>query len=213
MAFCALQRLHQLGNVEPHSGELLGRELEVDLFVLRADEIDLGDVGNAAQLAAHALGMIAQLAMGEAVRSQGKYQRIGIAELVVEERPLNSLRQRLLDVADLLARLIPEVGHLGRRRRVLEGHEDDGLAGLGVALQVIEIRQLLELLLDAVRDLLHSLKRGRSRPQRLHDHRLDGEGRILLAAELAVLQEAGNCDDQHEVDDEALMLERPTRTG
>ena len=70
-----LQRFDQLGNVEPHGGELLGRELEIDLLVLRADEIDLRNVGNAEQFGSHALGIIAQLAMGEAVRSQRKDQR------------------------------------------------------------------------------------------------------------------------------------------
>ena len=110
-----LQRLYQLGNVEPHGGELLGGELQVDLLVLGADEIDLGNVRDAAQLAAQTLGMVAQLAMRKAVRGQGEDQRVGVAELVVEERALNSLRQRLLDVADLLARLIPEIRHLGTR--------------------------------------------------------------------------------------------------
>ena len=89
-----LQRLDQLGNVEPHGGELLGGELEIDLLVLRADEIDLGNVGNAQQLGAHALGMVAQLAMREAVRGQGEDERIGVAELVVEERPLHALAAR-----------------------------------------------------------------------------------------------------------------------
>ena len=180
-----LQRLYQLGNVEPHGGELLGGELQVDLLVLRADEIDLGNVRNAAQLATQTLGMVAQLAMRKAVRGQGEDERIGVAELVVEERTLHALRQRLLDVADLLARLIPEIRHLGRGRRVLEGHEHHGLAGLGVALQIVEVRQLLELLLDAVGDLLHGFQRRGAGPQRLHHHGLDGERRVLLAAELA----------------------------
>ena len=117
MAFCACSVCDQLGNVEPHGGELLGGELEVDLLVLRADEIDLGNVGHAEQLGAHALGMVAQLAVREAVRGQREDERIGVAELVVEERPLHALRQGLLDVADLLARLIPEIRHIGRARR------------------------------------------------------------------------------------------------
>ena len=56
---------------------------------------------------------------------------------------------------------------------------------------------------------LHGLQRGGAGPQRLDHHGLDGEGRVLLAAELAILQQAGQRDDQHEVDDEALVLERP----
>ena len=89
-----LQRLYQLGNVEAHGGELLGRELQIDLLVLRADEVDLGNVGHAQQLGAHALGIVAQLAMREAVRGQREDQRIGVAELVVEERALHALTAR-----------------------------------------------------------------------------------------------------------------------
>ena len=39
-----LQCLHQLGDVEPHGGELLRRELQVDFLVLGAEEVDLRDV-------------------------------------------------------------------------------------------------------------------------------------------------------------------------
>src|SRR3954447_98711 len=52
-----LQSLYQLGNVEPHGGELLGRELQIDFFVLYAEKVDLGHVGNTEQLGSHALGI------------------------------------------------------------------------------------------------------------------------------------------------------------
>ena len=58
-----LQRLHQRDDVEAERGDLLGRELEVDLLVLHAEQVDLGDVGHAQQLGAHALGIVAQLAV------------------------------------------------------------------------------------------------------------------------------------------------------
>ena len=58
-----LQSLYQLGNVEPHGGELLGGELQVDFLVLGAEKIDLRDVGNAEQFGSHALGIVAQLAV------------------------------------------------------------------------------------------------------------------------------------------------------
>ena len=50
-----------------------------------------------------------------------------------------------------------------------------------------------------------------ARPQRLDHHGLDGEGRVLLAAELAVGPGPGDRRDQHEVDDEALVAQRPVR--
>ena len=42
-----LQRLYQARDIETHGGELLGGELQIDLLVLRADEIDLGNVRHA----------------------------------------------------------------------------------------------------------------------------------------------------------------------
>ena len=88
IAFCACSVCYQAGDVEAHGGELLGRELEIDLLVLRADEIDLGNVRHAQQLAAQALGVVAQLAVREAVGGQREDEGIGVAELVVEERTL-----------------------------------------------------------------------------------------------------------------------------
>ena len=94
IAFCACSVCDQLGNVEPHGGELLRGELEVDLLVLRAEEVDLRNVRHAEQLGAYALGIVAQLAMSKTVRSEREYQRVGVAELVIEERPLHSLAAR-----------------------------------------------------------------------------------------------------------------------
>ena len=87
-----LQRRYEAGNVEAHGRELLGGELQVNLLVLRADEVDLGNVRNAQQLASQTLGMVAQLAVRKTVRGQGEDESIGVAELVIEERTLHALR-------------------------------------------------------------------------------------------------------------------------
>ena len=58
-----LQGLDQLGNVEPHGGELLRGELQVDFFVLGTEEVDFRHVRHAEQFGAHALGIVAQLAL------------------------------------------------------------------------------------------------------------------------------------------------------
>ena len=73
---------------------------------------------------------------------------------VVVPQPDGVVLEELRRDADLLAGLIPEVRYLGRRRRVLEGHEHHGLAGLRVALDVIKTRSFLELLFESVRHLL-----------------------------------------------------------
>ena len=196
-----LQSLDQLGNVEPHGGELLRGELQVDFLVLGTEEVDLRNVRHAEQLGAHALGVVAQLALSKTIRGERENQRVGVPELVIEERPLHPLRQSLFDVTDLLARLIPEIRYIGRTGRILQIHEHHGLAGLGVAFQIIKVRQLLELLLNTVGDLLYDLRSCGAGPQRLDHHGLDGEGRVLLAAEPVILQHADQCDDEHEVDD------------
>ena len=46
-----LQRGDQRGAVDAEAGELPGREFDIDLLVLRAEDLDLGDVGNLQQLA------------------------------------------------------------------------------------------------------------------------------------------------------------------
>ena len=89
---------------------------------------------------------------------------------------------------------------------ILQIHKHHGLAWLGVALLIVDVGQFLELLLDPVRDLLHCFQRGGPGPYRLRNHGLDGEGRILLAAETAILENTGERDNQHEIDDEALVF-------
>ena len=116
-----LQRLHEGVGVEAEGGDLLGRELEVDLLVLHADQIDLGDVADAQQLGPHPVGLVPQLAMREAVGRQRIDQRIGVAELVVVERAVDAGRQGVADVVDLLAHLIPEARHGLADRRCPSG--------------------------------------------------------------------------------------------
>ena len=116
-----LQRLHQRVDVEAERGDLLGRELEIDLLVLHADQIDLGDIADAQELGAQPVGLIAQLAMREAVGDEGVDQRIGVAELVVEERAGDARRQRVADVVDLLAHLVPEAAAPPARSRCPSG--------------------------------------------------------------------------------------------
>ena len=115
----------------------------------------------------------------------------------------------MADVVDLLAHLVPQVRNRLGADRVLQIDEHDRLAGLGVAPHEVEVGQLLQLLLDTVGDLAQRVVRGRARPQRLDDHGLDGEGRILLAAELAIGPQAGERRDEHQVDDKALIAQGP----
>ena len=95
------------------------------------------------------------------------------------------------------------------RVEILQVDEDRGLARGRVALQVIEVRRLLELALEAVRDLLERVADRGAWPSDLHDHGLDGEVRILAASEPQVGPDARHHDDEHEIDHERTMPDRP----
>ena len=109
-----LQRGDQGRPVDPEAGELLRRELDENLLVLRAEDLDLRHVRNLQQARADVLDIVAQLAMGETVGGEAVDQPIGVAEVVVEAGTDDARRQRVADVADVLADLIPDVGNLGR---------------------------------------------------------------------------------------------------
>ena len=86
------------------------------------------------------LDVVAQLAMAEAVGGEAVDQAERVAEVVVEARTDHAGRQRVADVADVLAHLVPDVGNLGRRRRSLEIDEDRRQPGRRIAAQEIEAR-------------------------------------------------------------------------
>ena len=109
MMFCACKRRDDRRVVEAQAGQPLGRELDVDLLVLRAQHLDLRDVGHLQQARARGLDVVAQLAEREAVGRERVDDAVGVAEIVVEERADDAGRKRLPDVADVLAHLVPDV--------------------------------------------------------------------------------------------------------
>ena len=152
---------YQRGAVDPEARELLGRELHIDALVLGPENVDLRDVRQLEQLLADVVHSVPQLSMREPIRGEAVDDAVGVAELVVEAGADDALRHVVLDVVDFLAHLIPDVRHLSRACRNLQVDEDRGLARGRVALQVVEVRRLLELALEAVRDLLeHVADRG-----------------------------------------------------
>ena len=110
--------------------------------------------GHLQDLGAHALDVVAQLAMAEAVGGEGVDVAVDVAELVVEERALHPLREVALNVAETFADLIERGLDLGGLRRVAELHEHRRIARRGVAAHVVQGRDLLQFLLDAIGDLL-----------------------------------------------------------
>ena len=195
--------------VELEVRELLRREVEIDLLVLVSEDLDLADVRRAQELGASGLGEVARLARREAIVGDAVDDAEDVAELIVEEGPDHPLRQGSLDVADLLADLIPDVREVALGCGLLQIDEDGRLAGLRVALEVIKMRSFLELLFEPVRHLLQGVERGRARPGDLDDHGLHGEVGVLLASEPLVGAEAADGAEQHEEDDDRLVVDRP----
>ena len=114
-----------LGNCRQHIveaeleiGELLRREVEIDFFVLVAEDLDLADVRRAQELGPGDLGEIAGLPRAEAVIGDAVDDAEDVAELVIEEGADHALWEGRLDVADLLADLIPDVFDLALGRRI-----------------------------------------------------------------------------------------------
>jgi hypothetical protein len=130
---------------------------------------------------------------------------------VVEERPEHALRQRVAHVADVLAHLVPDVGNLVRRRRLLQVDEDRRLPGDGVAAQAVEVVGLLQRALEPLGNLLDRLVHHRTGPAGRDDHRARGDRRVLAAPQLEEGHDAGHHGQDHQQDNQRALLERPFR--
>ena len=108
----SLQRADQCGAVDAEARQLLSRKLHVQALVLRSEDIDLGNVRQREELFADVVHVVPQLPMREPIGGEPVDDPVGIAEFVVEARPNNALRQRVANIADLLANLIPDVRDL-----------------------------------------------------------------------------------------------------
>jgi hypothetical protein len=79
-----LQGPHQFVAIDNEAGCLLRRYLQIEALVLRADDIDLVDVLHQEQTRAHALDVVAQFPMREAVGDYTVDDRVRVAEFIVE---------------------------------------------------------------------------------------------------------------------------------
>ena len=79
------------------------REFEVDHLVLRADEIDLADIGHGEDVGADRLDIVAQLPLRQPIGGECVDIAVHVAEAVIEERPDDALRQLRLDILDHVA--------------------------------------------------------------------------------------------------------------
>ena len=167
--------------------------------------------GTPQQPLAHVLGRVLELAEVEPVGGQHVDDRIDVAVFVVDLRPQHPLRQARAQVVELLAGLVEQVGHPLGRRVVAERHRRGHEAGGGVGLDLVEVRQLLQLLLDRVGDLVAHLRRGGAGPARRDDRHLDGEVRVLGPAEPLVGEDPGRREHEDEEQHQRRMADREAR--
>ena len=81
-----LKRSDQRAAIDAEACQLPHRELDENPFVLRAENLDLRNVGQAEQARAHIFDIIAQLPLRESVGGEAVDDAERVAELVVEER-------------------------------------------------------------------------------------------------------------------------------
>jgi uncharacterized protein YjbJ (UPF0337 family) len=139
--------------VESKRRDLPGRKFQEDLFVLRAENVDLADIRDSQDFCANVLDPIAQLPLAQTVARERVYVAEDVAEAVVEAGTYDPLREIALDVRNHVADARPGWRDVGSLRRVVQIDEDGGLARNGDALGIVERLQLFELLLDPVGDL------------------------------------------------------------
>ena len=102
-------RIDQRTVVKPERGKPLGRELDEDLLVLRAEDFDLRDIGHIQQSRPRILDIVSQLSRSEPVGYKAVNDAERLSEVVVEAGANDPLRQRAPDVADVLAHLVPDI--------------------------------------------------------------------------------------------------------
>ena len=159
-----LQRLDHGLQIQAEVCDLTRREFKVDHLVLRADEIDLANIGHRENAGPGRLDIVAQLPLRQPIGGECIHIAIHVTEAVVVKRPDDALRQLRLHILDHVPHLDPCGAHVALFRFGAQVHVDGRLPGNGDALGVVELLQFFELLLDAVGDLVDGVLDGGAGP-------------------------------------------------
>src|SRR5262249_40390475 len=178
---------------------------------LLAVDIDFLDHRDFEQPPLDVLGDVGELPLADAVALHGVEQPGHVAVFVVEDWADDAVGQLELDVAELLARLVPRLALVRMRRAAAHGYRRTGEALPGVVLDLLEMVELLELLLHAVQPLVLHLLGGGARPDHDRRHRGHRKVRILELAEPAEAQHAAEHDREDQEQNNGAMVERPLR--
>src|SRR5690606_19735758 len=181
-----LQRLLYRRQRQAEGGQLGVGQLDPDLLVLQPDQFDLADVLDPLQLQLQPVGVVLEHGVVEAIAGQRIDVAESGAEFIVEERPLDTGRQCVANVADLLAHLIPKLGYLRTAHGVTRHEGDLRLTRTGKAGDAVILAGLHQLLLDAFGDLARHLFGTCPRPVGANHHGLEGEGRVFTLSQLGI---------------------------
>ena len=195
--------------IQAQLGEAALGDVDEQFFVLRAEDLDLVDVGHLEQALAHGVGLQLQVGIAEAIGRQRIDRTIDVAELVVVEGADNAAGQAAPRVADLLAHRVPDLRHLLGWRGVLDLEDDQRLTGLGVAADLVGVGHLLQRALQLVGDLVgHLLRRG-AWPVGANDHGAEGERRVFVLPQLEVGRQTQQHQHHQQVARECRVLDGP----
>ncbi|CAH5430606.1 hypothetical protein AI2740V1_5322 (plasmid) [Klebsiella pneumoniae] len=113
------------------------RKREINALRLFAEDIHFFHPGNMQQLLAQGFGVTHQLPRRFSPCFQGKEGKGDIGEFVIHHRAGDAGRQIFRLVAELFARLIKLLRHLGRRGLILQRQGDQRHARAGIGLRAI----------------------------------------------------------------------------
>ena len=161
-----------------------GREFEVGkfdpyFFVLQPQQLDLAYILDPLQLDLDAVGVVLEHCVVVTFATQAVDIAEGGAEFIVEKRPLNIRRQRVVDVSEFFAHLIPQLRDLVRMHRIA-GHKGYlRLARTRERDNALVLAGLHQLFLDALSDLARDFLGRGTRPQGPDHHGFEGKRRVF----------------------------------
>ena len=168
---------HQFGGGEPQFGQARVPVLDEDPLLLGSADLDLGHVVEAQELVAHLVGQVLELGVVETI-SRNAYDRPEhVTELVVHQRADGPGGQVPGGLLDLAPEVVPDWPRLLELR--LQVDEDQGHAGAGIAVDEIQLGNLLHDLLDLVGDQLFDPRRAGAGEVGHHDRHPDDEAGVL----------------------------------
>jgi len=119
-----LQALHHLALIDAQGREFARGEVQVQHFILLAHHLDLAQARYVADLGAHLLHVVAQLAHRQAVAREGIHRTVHIAKFIVEPRSLQAFGKIAANVIDLLAHLVPDLRDFLGAGGIAQVHEN-----------------------------------------------------------------------------------------